>query len=61
MKQLATNVIEAMRSQPLGIALVVISLMWMLWGGFVMREIGNAVERRDAIIQQLIEQCGRVK
>lgn len=52
-KQLAHNVIDALRAQPLALALVIINLMFLIGFGFALREVGQAIERRDNVIARL--------
>lgn len=46
-----------LRSQPLALALVLINVLWLAWGGYTMREISSAATRRDQILLQLAEHC----
>ena len=56
--KLARSIADSMRTEPFALALVVVNIMWLVWGGNTVREIANAVERRDQIMTLLIEQCG---
>jgi p-aminobenzoyl-glutamate transporter AbgT len=55
MKQLADNLIDAMRGNPLALALVVVNLLFLLAFGYIFREISNSIERRDKVIAQLAD------
>ncbi len=57
-KQIAINVVDALRSQPLALALVVINLMFLTGFGYIFREVSNSIERRDQVIAQLANCVG---
>jgi hypothetical protein len=53
-KELATQVIEQLRGTPFVLALLVINVI-VLAGFAFLHEVGNAIERRDAIVKSCIE------
>jgi hypothetical protein len=52
-KELATQVIEQLRGTPCVLALLVIIVLAGF--AFTLHEVGNAIERRDAIVKSCIE------
>jgi hypothetical protein len=58
-KQIVGTVGENLRGQPLAFALIVVNLMFLGWAVYVMNGVGEAGIRRDALITQLVEKCGK--
>lgn len=56
-KRIAVNVIDALRSQPLALALVVINLLFLFGFAFMLREIAQAVARKDALLAEIASHC----
>jgi hypothetical protein len=54
-KELATQVIEQLRGTPFVLALLVINVIVLAGFAFTLHEVGNAIERRDAIVKSCIE------
>lgn len=52
-REVVDHTIQAMRSQPLAIALVLINIAFLLGGVIVLRDIAKSVERRDDLIMNL--------
>ncbi|MEY9364771.1 hypothetical protein ABH994_007492 [Bradyrhizobium yuanmingense] len=59
MRNLATRTVEALRSQPLALALVVVNLLFLIGFAFMLREIAQAVERKDALLAEIASHCMR--
>jgi hypothetical protein len=58
-KQLANKVIAGLRDQPFMLALLVINLVFLISLMLVFREIASTVERKDALVVQLLQQCAK--
>jgi hypothetical protein len=58
-KQLIGNVVDNLRSQPLALALVVVNVAFLVGFAFMFHEIANSVERKDALVVSLLQQCGK--
>jgi hypothetical protein len=56
-RQLSRTLIEALRSEPLALSLVTINALFLLAGLYGLREIVQAVERKDALLTQITERC----
>jgi hypothetical protein len=56
-KELAAQVIDNLRGTPFVLALLVINII--VWAGFAftLHEVGNAIERRDAMVRACIERA----
>ncbi|MFK4534269.1 hypothetical protein ABIA00_002452 [Bradyrhizobium ottawaense] len=59
MRKAASAVAESLRSQPLALALVVINLLFLIGFAFMLREIAQAVERKDALLAEIASHCMR--
>lgn len=59
MRKLAPHIIDALRSQPLALALVVINLLFLTGFAFMLREIAQAVARKDALLAEIASHCIR--
>jgi hypothetical protein len=59
-KQIANNVIEGLRNQPFALALVVLNVAFLLGFAFMFSEIAQSVERKDALVVDLLRKCGGV-
>ena len=61
MTDMVTSTVDAMRSQPLAIALVVINLIFLVGGGFMLKQVGDAIvterESRNQLLSQILEKC----
>jgi len=56
-RQLARTMTEALRDEPLALSLVVINALFLLAGMYGLREVVNAVERKDVLLTQLAQRC----
>jgi hypothetical protein len=56
-RQLARTMTEALRDEPLALSLVVINALFLLAGMYGLREVVNAVERKDVLLTQLTQRC----
>lgn len=54
MKKLAGDLIESLKAQPIILAFIMINLIFMVVIALVLREVGQAIERRDAIIERCL-------
>ena len=57
MKQLASNFIDAMRSQPLALTLVAINVLYLVGGVYVLKEVGGNNRDRDKMIVEMMKGC----
>ncbi|MCP1761933.1 hypothetical protein [Bradyrhizobium japonicum] len=55
--KLATGVAESLKGQPLALALVVINLLFLSGFAVMLREIAQAVERKDALLTLIASHC----
>jgi hypothetical protein len=58
-KQVVSVVGENLKSQPLAFALIIVNLLFLGWASYVFNGVGEAGERRDQLIAQLVEKCGK--
>lgn len=60
-EKMVTTTVEAMKSQPLAIALVVINLLFLVGGGYMLKQVGDAIvserESRNHLLSQILEKC----
>ncbi|MBR1002722.1 hypothetical protein ABIF65_005997 [Bradyrhizobium japonicum] len=59
MRKVAADIIEALRSQPMALAVVVINLLFLTGFAFMLREIVQAVARKDALLAEIASHCMR--
>ncbi|MCA1419507.1 hypothetical protein [Bradyrhizobium sp. BRP23] len=57
MRKAIGDVIEGLRGQPLALALVVINLLFLSGFAFMLREIAQAVARKDALLAEIAGHC----
>jgi hypothetical protein len=57
LKQVAGQIVDALRGQPLALALVVINLLFMIGFALMFREIAQAVERKDTLLAEIASHC----
>ncbi|MBO4228378.1 hypothetical protein [Bradyrhizobium neotropicale] len=55
--KVATGTVEALKKNPIALALVVINLTFLLAFAFMLREISQAVERKDELLSELAKRC----
>ncbi|WP_439372944.1 hypothetical protein [Bradyrhizobium sp. DASA03120] len=55
MKQLASNIIDSLRDHPLALVLLLVNIIGLAGFGFTLHEIGNAIARKDAMLQSCID------
>ena len=59
--KVAGGTVEALKSQPLALALVVINVLFLLGGGYVLHDIADAQRasmlRKDQLLADLAERC----
>ncbi|WLA75047.1 hypothetical protein QIH77_07570 [Bradyrhizobium diazoefficiens] len=55
--KVASEAVAALRSQPLALALVVVNLLFLIGFAFMLREIAQAVERKDALLAEIASHC----
>jgi hypothetical protein len=58
-KQLVNNVVASLRDQPFALALVVVNLAFLIGFAFMFSEIANSIERKDALVVELLRQCAK--
>jgi hypothetical protein len=49
--------ISHLKDQPFVLALILINLMFLASGFYILKERSAANERRDAVIERLLEKC----
>ena len=54
-KQLVNNIVEALKSQPFVLALLLVNAIFLMVLAFVLQEVSQSIERRDAIIEQCMK------
>lgn len=54
-KELTSQVIENLRGTPFVVALLVINIIGLAGFALTLREVGNAIERRNAILKACID------
>ena len=61
--KVATGVIDALRSQPLALAIIVVNVMFLLGGLWFLHEISTLTSARqarsDQLLAELVHSCGR--
>lgn len=55
--EVASNVAEGLRTQPLALALVVINVLFLVAGLWIVGKVATGTERRDALLMQLVKEC----
>jgi hypothetical protein len=59
--KVATSTVEALKSQPLALALIVVNILFLIAGGLFVYFLGGAIatERANhtALLKQVIENC----
>ncbi|MCA1455916.1 hypothetical protein I6F35_22375 [Bradyrhizobium sp. BRP22] len=59
--KVASGTVEALKSQPLALALVIVNVLFLLGGGYVahnfMHALGEATLRKDALLADLAKRC----
>jgi hypothetical protein len=56
-KEPAAQVIDNLRGTPFVLALLVINIIVLAGFAFTLHEVGNAIERRDAMVRACIERA----
>jgi hypothetical protein len=59
LKQIVGTVGDNLKTQPLAFALIIVNLLFLGWASYVFNGVGEAGERRDQLIAQLVEKCGK--
>lgn len=61
--KVATSTVDALKSQPLSLALIVVNVLFLVAGGLFVSYLGSAIAKEraanTALIKQLIETCRR--
>jgi hypothetical protein len=59
--KVATGTVDALKSQPLALALVVVNVLFLVGGSYVassfMKELGNASLRKDELLADMAKRC----
>jgi hypothetical protein len=55
--RVAGGVVEALRREPISLALVVINLVFLIVFYGVFREVSSSAERRDTLLSELAKNC----
>jgi hypothetical protein len=60
-EKLAVATVDAMKTQPLAVALVVINILFLAASGYIIVEVSGAYrvreERRDQLLSQITKSC----
>ncbi|SIO49751.1 hypothetical protein SAMN05443247_06537 [Bradyrhizobium erythrophlei] len=51
--------IEALKSQPLLLAIILVNVLSLLAGSYVLHQVSGATERKDQLLQELVSKCVR--
>jgi hypothetical protein len=57
--ELGKVTVESLKSQPLALAIVVVNLLFLVGFAFMLHEIAQAVERKDALLADMVSHCGQ--
>jgi hypothetical protein len=61
MEKLAATVIDAMKAQPLAVALVVINILFLAASGYILEKVADATrvreERQNQLLGQIAKRC----
>jgi hypothetical protein len=55
--KVVTATVEAMKSQPLLLLIVLVNVLSLLAGAYVLHEVSNATERKDQLVMELVSKC----
>ena len=55
--KVAAGAVEALKSQPLALALIIINVMYLIAGGLFVREVGKRLDVRNERFDKLVEHC----
>jgi hypothetical protein len=58
MRETMHAIVESLKRQPLALGLVVVNLSFLITFTLLLREISNAVERKDVFLTELSDRCG---
>ncbi|WP_139486461.1 hypothetical protein [Bradyrhizobium ivorense] len=57
MRKAIGDIVDSLRGQPMVLAVVVINLLFLIGFAFLLREISQAVERKDALLAEIASHC----
>lgn len=57
--RLASGMVDALRSQPLALALVLVNVIYLIGFGWVMGDIAKRVAERDTSYLAMMQECVR--
>lgn len=59
--KIATDTVDALRAQPLSLALIVVNVLFLIAGGLFVYYLGGAISaeraERNALLRQVLENC----
>jgi hypothetical protein len=55
--KVAGSIVDGLKAQPLGLAVVVINVVALCLVGYALHEISERTEARDALITKLAQEC----
>ncbi|WP_038384934.1 hypothetical protein [Bradyrhizobium elkanii] len=55
--KIAGDIVNGLKQSPLALALVVINLLFLIGFSFMLREIAQAVARKDALLAEIASHC----
>ena len=59
--KVAAGAVEALKSQPLALALIIINVLYLIAGGLFVREVGKRLDVRNERFDKLVEHCMAVQ
>ena len=57
MRRMLSDLLQSLQGHPLVLALILINLLYMAGAGYMLREVGQAAERRDGILAAIASRC----
>ena len=55
--KVAAGAVDALKSQPLALALIIINVLYLIAGGLFVREVGKRLDVRNERFDKLVEHC----
>ena len=55
--KVATSTVEALKSQPLALALIIVNVLFLAFMMFIIHSLKETTERKDALLSELARNC----